>query len=159
MPNLKSLDLSLQSFDQYYTPRFPHLPLLEEYTFRDTNFGAKLPFDDGVLGTIRTLTCETNSWAAGDGETISKFQNITVLRLCNFTAASYTRPNLSVPDRTPTRSDAPSMRVYTYIWVPSPSLYPKGNLGVQPHERGGIAVPNGGPAYTLESTRGRTATS
>ena len=92
MPNLKSLDLSLQSFDQYYMPRFPYLPLLEEYAFRDTNFGAKLPFDDSVLDTIRTLTCETNSWVTGDGETISKFKNITVLRLCNFAAISYIDP-------------------------------------------------------------------
>ena len=92
MPNLKSLDLSLQSFDQDYTPRFPHLPLLEEYAFRDTNFGAKLPFDDSVLCTIRTLTCVTNSWISQDGETISKFQHITVLRLWNFSAVSHTDP-------------------------------------------------------------------
>jgi hypothetical protein len=92
MPNLKSLDLSLQSFDQDYTPRFPYLPLLEEYAFRDTNFGARLPFDDSVLYSIRTLTCETNSWVAGDGETIAKFQNITLLRLCNFASISYIDP-------------------------------------------------------------------
>ena len=89
MPNLKSLNLSLHSFYQDYVPRFPHLPLLEEYTFRDTNFGAKLPFDQSVLCTIRTLTCETNSWIAGDGEAISKFQNITVLRLCNLSTAIF----------------------------------------------------------------------
>ena len=93
MPNLKSLDLSLQSFDQYYIPRFPYLPLLKEYAFRDTNFGVKLPFDDSTLSTIRTLTCETNSWVAGDGETISKFQNITLLRLCNFAPVSYIDPS------------------------------------------------------------------
>jgi hypothetical protein len=92
MPNLKSLDLSLQSFDQDYTPRFPHLPLLEEYAFRDTNFGAKLPFDESALCTIRTLTCVTNSWIAQDGETISRFQHITVLRLWNFSAVSHTDP-------------------------------------------------------------------
>ena len=92
MPNLKSLDLALQSFDQDYMPRFPDLPLLEEYAFRDTNFGTKLPFDDSVLHTIRTLTCETNSWVTADGETISRFQNITVLRLCNFAAVSYIDP-------------------------------------------------------------------
>ena len=92
MPNLKSLDLSLQNFDQYYIPEFPHLPLLEEYSFRDTNFGASLPFDDSVLSTIRTLTCVTNNWITLDGETISKFQHITILRLWNFTAESYTDP-------------------------------------------------------------------
>ena len=39
------------------------------------------------------------------------------------------------------------------------SLYSKGNLGGQPSETGGIAVPNGGSIYTLESTGGRTTTS
>ena len=92
MPNLRSLDLSLQSFDQDYTPKFPHLPLLEEYAFRDTNFGATLPFDESVLCTIRTLTCVTNSWITHDGETISRFQHITVLRLWNFSAGFHTDP-------------------------------------------------------------------
>lgn len=92
MPNLRSLDLSLQGFAQDYTPKFPHLPLLEEYAFRDTVFDAKLPFDDSVLTTIRTLTCVTYSWIAQDGETISRFQHITALRLWNFSAMSHTDP-------------------------------------------------------------------